>query len=522
MTPKLDLYDLIHSMTASEQNSFRKEIQKRKGRHLYLQVFEAILEQEEYDEAALKERFKGEKTLNNFSIAKSNLYEKVLEVLTALPHYQNLETRFDKLRSQISILLKKSLYRQALQRVRKTIRLAEKLESFRTLQDLYQLHREIARSFLPPRDYVDLHNEIRQKESWLREVNSNLLRYKELFETATIAPYFRREVRNAMINSILRHSLMQDESECRSIRSRIYFYRTWNYLYAVQKKASGWQFFSGKIIEILKEEKHLLADPGMFLVFVNTLYDFAFKCIIIGDYDDARTSAIELFEMRKTLKTGENEALIFSRYWKLQLIMAQRLLQTETGDQAIKEVRNGFRRYKDKLSKQDMMELEYLISVYLLTIERPSDSIRWILRLREERVSSNRPDLHYYSWLLFLIAHFNLGHFDVVEQQTPGTENYLRERKALGPLEKRALKFFKKVVRAKDMGETRSIMEGFYGDLETLLSNERYASFSEYFDMKAWLRSRIRGVPMSTQIAENASGENGKDSSMAGAGPEFL
>ena len=46
MTPKLDLYDLIHSMTASEQNSFRKEINKRKGRHQYLQVFETILEQE--------------------------------------------------------------------------------------------------------------------------------------------------------------------------------------------------------------------------------------------------------------------------------------------------------------------------------------------------------------------------------------------------------------------------------------------------------------------------------------------
>ncbi len=514
MTPKLDLYDLIHSLTASEQNSFRKEILKRKGRHLYLQVFDAILEQESYDEAALKDQFSGEKTLNNFSIAKSNLYEKVLEVLTSLPHYQNLETKFDKLRQQISILLKKSLYKQALQRVRKTIRLAEKLESFRTLQDLYQLQREIARSYLPPREYVDLHNEIRQKESWLREVNANLLRYKELFETATIAPYFRREVRNAMINSILRHTLMQDESECRSVRSRIYFYRTWNYLYAVQKKESGWQFFSGKIIQILKEAKHLLTDAGMFLVFVDTLYDFGLKCIIIGEFDQANESAEELRTMNKSLKSGENEALIFSRFWKLQLILAQRLLQIEEGDRAIKEVRNGFRRYKDKLSKKDMMELEYLISVYLLTIERPSDAIRWILRLREERVSSNRPDLHFYSWLLFLIAHFNLGHFDVVEQQTPGTEHYLKERKALGPLEKRSMTFFKKVVRAKDMGETRSIMEDFDKDLNTLLANERYASFSEYFDLKAWVRSRIKGIPMSAQIQEQGLQPAAKESSV--------
>ena len=502
MTPKPDLFDLIHSLTASEQNSFRKEILKRKGKHTYLLVFEAILEMESYDEAALKERFEGEKTLNNFSIAKSNLYEKVLEVLTHLPHHQNLETRFDRFRQQISILLKKSLYKQALVRVKKTIRIAEKLESYRKLQDLYQLHREIARSYLPPKEYVDLHNDLRAKEAWLREVNSNLQRYKELYETATIAPYFRREVRNAMINSILRHALMQDESECRSISAKIYFYRTWNYLYAVQKKESGWQFFSGKIIQLLTENHHLLADPGTFLVFVNTVYDFGLKCIIIGEYDQAEESARQLQSIQKGLKTGENEALIFSRYWKLQLILSQRLLNQSEGLKAIKEVRNGFRRYKDKLSKQDQMELEYLISVFLLSMERPSEAVFWILRLREERVTSNRPDLHYYSWLLFLIAHFSLGHFDVVEQQTPGTENYLKDKKALGPMEKRCMSFFKRVVRAKSGPETRKVMEAFRSDLLSLLSNERYTSFSEYFNLQAWIESRIKMVPMNLHLLE--------------------
>lgn len=502
MTPKHDLFDLIHSLTASEQNSFRKEVLKRKGRHIYLQVFEAILEQEKYDEDALKAKFAGEKTLNNFSIAKSNLYEKILEVMTSLPHHQNLETRFDQFRQQISILLKKSLYKQALVRVKKTILIAEKLESYRKLQDLYQLHREIARSYLPPKEYVDLHNDLRAKETWLREVNANLLRYKELYETATIAPYFRREVRNAMINSILRHTLMQDESECRSISAKIYFYRTWNYLYAVQKKESGWQFFSGKIIQILTENKHLLADPGTFLVLVNTLYDFGLKCIIVGEYEQAEQSAKQLLNTRVELKTGDNEALIFSRYWKLQLILAQRLLNQSHGMKAIKEVRNGFRRYKDKLSKQDEMELEYLISVFLLSMEKPSEAIFWILKLREERVTSNRPDLHYYSWILFLIAHFGLGHFDVVEQQTPGTEHYLKDKKALGPMEKRCLSFFKKVVRAKDSSETRRIMEAFSKDLGGLLSNERYSSFTEYFNLQAWIDSRIKMVPMNIELLE--------------------
>ncbi len=502
MTPKHDLYDLIQSLTNTEINAFRKEVGSRAGKKVYLKVFEAILEMESYDEAALKHRFKGEKTLNNFSIAKSNLYEKVLEIMTRMPHHQNLETKFDKFRHQIAILLKKSLYKQALQRVRKTIRIAEKLESFRMLQDLYELHREIARNYLPPRDYVNLHNEIRAKESWLREVSANLQRYKEFYETANIAPYFRREIRKAMIGSILRHALMQDESECRSISASLYFFRTWNYLYTIQERDSGWQYFSGKIIQILSENMHMLADPSVFLVYVNTLFDFGYKCIFEGEISDARDATEKLKGIQKSIKTGENEALIFSRYWKLRMMTARFELDQKAGMVAIKAIQNGLRRFNDKLSRQDEMELEFMVAVFLLTMERPSEAIPWILRLREQRVSSNRPDLHFYSWLLFLIAHFNLGHFDVVEQQAPGTRNYLRDKKALGPLEKLSLDFFKQVIKAKNMTETKEVMEGFANDLDLVLGNKRYGTLTENFDIKGWIKSRLRGIPLNEYLME--------------------
>ena len=505
MTPKHDLFDLIQSLSNTEINAFRKEVGQRAGKKVYLKVFEAILSMEAYDEASLKTQFKGEKTLNNFSIAKSNLYEKILEILSRLPHHQNLETKFDKFRHQISILLKKSLYKQALQRVRKTIRIAEKLESFRMLQDLYELHREIARNYLPPRDYVNLHNEIRAKEAWLREVNNNLQRYKEFYETANIAPYFRREIRKAMIGSILRHHLMQDESECRSISASLYFFRTWNYLYTIQERDSGWQYFSGKIIDILSENMHMLADAGVFLVYVNTLFDYGYKCIFEGEIDIARDATEKLKGIRKSIKTGENEALIFSRYWKLRMMIAKYELNQEAGMVAIKEIRNGLRKFNDKLSRQDEMELEFMVSVFLLTMERPSEAISWILRLREERVTSNRPDLHFYSWLLFLIAHFNLGHFDVVEQQAPGTKNYLKDKKALGPLEKLALEFFKKVIRAKNMSETREVMENFSNELDLVLGNKRYGTLTENFDIKAWIESRLEGIPLNQYLLEEST-----------------
>ena len=80
MTPKHDLHEMVHSLTETEISTFRKEVLRREGQHIYLQIFDAILAMEEYDEVKLKKLFKGKKTLNNFSIAKNNLDEKILDV----------------------------------------------------------------------------------------------------------------------------------------------------------------------------------------------------------------------------------------------------------------------------------------------------------------------------------------------------------------------------------------------------------------------------------------------------------
>ena len=496
MTPKADLFELIKSLTESEIKAFRNDVQSRKGKHTYILVFDAINELSAYDEAVLKKKFTGTKTLNNFSIAKSNLYEKLLEVMCLLPHHQTIETRFDRFRQQIAILVKKSLYKQAMSRVRKAIRIAEKLEAYRKVFDLHDLQREIARNFLPPQDYLDLLKQLRHRESWLNEVEQNLQKYKDLFDTASIAQKIPSSFRLAMINSILNHSLMQDESECRSTSAKLYFFRIWNHLYFIQGKDTGWKFFTPRIIELLESNDHLLSDPGKFLVYVNTISDLGLNGIASNEHAVAMEAAEKLRSIRKNLKTGDSEALIFSRYWKLQLLYCQKNLDEKNGLEAVKAIKDGLRRYKGKLSKADAMELTHIVSVFLLSIDKSSEAIHWILQLREEKLESSRPDLHFFSWLLFLVAHYNLGHIDVVEQQIPGTLNYMREKRHLSTFNKLVVNFFKKAVLARNRSEEISRLEGFRADMNNLLSEAKDSRILEYFNFIAWIDSRIEKLPL--------------------------
>ena len=500
MTPKTDLFELIHSLTDKEIKAFRAEILKRKGDHTYLKVFELILDMNLYDEAKLKSHFKGTKTLNNFSIAKNNLYEKLLDVLCALPHHQNIESKFDLFRQQITIMVKKSLYKQAIARVNKSLKLAEKLEAYRKVFDLHDILREIGRNYLQPQEYLDLLKSLRNKENWLIEVEQNLKRYRDLFDTASIAQKVPDSIRMTMINSILTHQLMADESECRSISARLYFFRTWNHLYYIQGRDTGWKYFTQRIIELLEENEHLLADPGNFLVYINTISDLGLNAIASNEFKAAMEAAERLNTIRKNLKTGNTEALIFTRYWRLQLRYAQKKADIKSGLTAIESIREGIRRFRGKLSKADTMELRHISSIFLLSIDKNSEAIQWILSLREEKLESSRPDLHFLSWLLFLLAHYSLGHLDVVEQQVPGTVNYLRERKVLSPFVKLLISFFKKVVNIKNRNEERVLLKKTREEMEILFNETKDNRVLELFDFLAWFDAKIEGKPMATQL----------------------
>jgi|GEM_PF-2273644 hypothetical protein len=496
MTPKNDLHELIHSLTESEVSVFRKEILKREGQHIYLQVFDAILDMEEYKEEALKKQFKGKKTLNNFSIAKNNLYEKVLEVLCQLPHHQNIETRFDKFKQQVAILIRKSLFKQAMERVEKAIRLAEKMEAFKRIFDLYELQREIARQFLTPQEYLDLLRELRNKENFVKEAETNLARFRDIFDTASIAQKFPPNIRQTMVNGILSQDVMQDPSECRSVTAQIYFFRIWNHLYFIMGRTTGWQFFSEKLIELFEQNPALLSDPGKFFVYVNAISNLAYNSIATGEFAKAMEAAEKLQSMRKELKTGENEALIFCRYWKLQLLYYQKRLDEKNGMLAVEKIQEGLKRFKNKLSKNDTMELIHYVGVFMLIMGKHSEAISWILKNRDDKAGHNRPDLHDLSWILFLTAHFSLGHLDVVEQQVPGTLRYLKERKKLTPFYKALMTFFRKTVHAKDQKEAKELLGRLQNELEELMRQEGDASFLELFNFMAWAESRRSGQSM--------------------------
>ena len=166
MRPSTDLHTLIRSLTPTEKRYFKLYSSMQGRRKNYVALFDAIAAQPEYDEAALREQFAGERFLKQFNVAKKYLYDLILRSLSNFHVASTSESQIREMLRNVEILFERGLASQALRQVDRAIELAARFE--RSALELEArswkrriLHRqltttdEIERSLEPQRELLD-------------------------------------------------------------------------------------------------------------------------------------------------------------------------------------------------------------------------------------------------------------------------------------------------------------------------------------------------------------------------------
>ena len=148
-TPSTDLFDLIHTLTSPERAYFKRfaVLHKRASDNTYLKLFDAILQQESYDEAALKEQFKGEKLSRYFPRAKSYLYDKILEAMSLFHAEASMSIQLKRRINSARFLYSKKLFHQALKMAQQIKKDAEEWEYWAEYMAAMEIESSIGSKF---------------------------------------------------------------------------------------------------------------------------------------------------------------------------------------------------------------------------------------------------------------------------------------------------------------------------------------------------------------------------------------
>lgn len=129
-TASSELFDLIHSLSSRERAYFKRfaTMHKQSSDSNYLKVFDALCEQEQYDEKALKEQFKNEKLSTYFPRVKRYLYDKVLESMRLFHAEVSVSVQLKLQINSARFLYSKRLFKQALKKAQQIKKEAEEVE----------------------------------------------------------------------------------------------------------------------------------------------------------------------------------------------------------------------------------------------------------------------------------------------------------------------------------------------------------------------------------------------------------
>ncbi len=149
MSKNSSVFDLIKSLSKSEKRHFKLQASRYKGgQSNYTKVFDELDKQKEYDEKAIKQKFKNKTFVKQFNTTKLYLYNLILETLELYHTDKSSGNTITNLLGKIEILYSKSLYEQAQKLISKAKKTAYTNGEYQLISAILSWEKKIASAYL--------------------------------------------------------------------------------------------------------------------------------------------------------------------------------------------------------------------------------------------------------------------------------------------------------------------------------------------------------------------------------------
>jgi len=462
-----------------------------------LRLFEAIDEQEEYDEPALIEAFNGEKFTRRFSVAKSRLYDLVMKSLHAYHATSSVDAELKMMLHMAEILFKKTLYRQCDRILQKAKKLALTHNKHTTLLEIRLWEKRIVEkdNYTGQDDATILH--ILEEDLNTIEIIKNYYTFWNLKSRFFLPLYKGGKVRNLeekeKFNKILKHPLLQSDNEAISVEAK-YLY---HHIYSAHYFSVGDYEMSYKHmitnLDLIEENYILFKEEP------NTYFSILANVIYIGNQlgkdEEVKSFFRKLKEFTDTLPSRDNadlEMRIFNSMKSLELTIYVQKGEYDMAMQLLPEIEEGLKRFDAKLSPLRKADFIFNIAILYFGMEMYSDALKHINRILNESSIDENEDLYSFSKFMSLILHYELGHFELLAYQTESTYRYLKKRNRAYKTEQTLVRFFKRL-SSTPLGENDTLFEELNVQLKKLSEEPLERPSLEYFDFFSWIESKLEG-----------------------------
>ncbi len=494
-----ELFQLIKSLEKSEKRNFKLFIKRMSGCDdlKIVQLFDALDKMEEYDEEFLLKKNKSIKK-QQLSNMKAHLGRQILASLRLLKDDSSLEMTLNEQMAWARILYSKGLYLQSLKVLDKVKQLASSSNQNTSLLLALELEKKI--------ELLHVTGSIRDRAEELSQevliINSRISLQNQLSNLALQLygwyikmGHVRDEKDITAVRLFFKTNLPQINENGLSFYEKMYLYQSYSwYNFILQDLPLFYRYTQKWVNLFIEEPKMQQVEPVLFVKAMHNLLSAHFDTNSFQKFDEV----LHLFESFSKTKIAESTANI-----RIQVFMYLYTAKINKhflegtfseGTEMVPYIEDKLREYKLHLDIHRMLVFYYKIACLYFGSGDNERAIDYLNKIIHQK-SDLRTDLQCYARLLHLIAHYELGNYDLLEYLLKSVYRFMANMKNLSVVEEAIFSFLRKSFKlspAKLLAAFKSLKE----QLEKLENSSLETRSFMYLDIKSWLESKISNVPV--------------------------
>lgn len=496
MKPSTELFSLIQTLTKSEKRFFKLNSSLQSGEKNYLKLFDFIEKQSSYNEEELKNHFSTEKFIQHLPSEKNHLYKLVLKSLRAYYSDQSVKSQLKQDIKNVEILYQKALYKECAKFVKRAKKTASDYEKFYYLFELIGWEKKLMEEDFEEGLFNHNLDDLIQEETRVIEQLRNLAEYHILYSKINYVfrsgRFTRNEAERKVVEQISEYHLIKGKNTAISVRATSICYYIQGLCAASNRDYETALVNFRKAKAILDKNPKIKSDlPNRYIYTLN----FLMHCYLDNnDFINAEKMQIELslLEDLKGYKSLDSEVKIFSTtaIGKMQILNRQGKFSEAL--EIVPEIDTKVEKYAEKLNKEKTLLIDYSKAYTYFGVGNFKQSLKLINGVLNDNEKQLRQDVYSFSRIFNLVIHFELGNYDFIEYESKSTSRFLNKHEKDYQIEKVFMKYIKKIAKEDFGPDKKTIFENFHAEVEELMKDPSEQVILEYFDVKAWLYSKIK------------------------------
>ncbi len=493
MAVSTQLFDLIKSLDKSEKRYFKLHSSKYKGDdNQYQKVFDAIDSQEDYDEEALKKKFKKEKFVKQFHVIKNYLYNLILDSLWTFHSGKNTNQQISELIDKSEVLTEKGLFHQSLKLLQKAAKYAEKKETFEHCLLVYKRLKLLYIRKIDVDNFEKRLNEYIQKEQWaLRQLNN--LMYYEWLSNKAFQLYHRTHVARNLNDEeayrlLLADPLLQNSEDATSSLAKMHFFNIKALCHETIGDLKSSCESREYMVQLFESNEEL--QERSFVNYLVSLNNLLHNYNELRDYDHffevlekirkvAKNTKREMSQVEELLVFRSTAAMVFNA-----LVKNGRF---EEASGMIEEIEAGFEKFGNKLNEAFRYPFYYFFGYTHFALGNYQECLVYLEHFIHNNDLTFNRELFRFGRILYLLTHYELDNWELLPSIIRSTQRYLSQFQQPYTSEKILLNFLKKTPYADEKAAFLDLGE----EMEKLLENPRFQKELEHFDYLTWIKAKI-------------------------------